>query len=158
MLADITEKLDRWAVARDASDRAEGLPGIRPCRIRLLGQMALFELGTKLPLVATNDVDVYADYGHAMQQEFARLLSARGKLLDPVGSEVWMPREARYRTLYRGELVRLDVADEESVLLSKALKAPRKNGPLITAYLAAGPSERFIQLAGAYGLDLEQFV
>jgi hypothetical protein len=158
LLLEIAEKLDRWAVARNAADRDAGLLGVKPCRIRLLGQMALLELGTKLPLVATNDVDVYADYEHSMQQEFARLLSSKGKLLDPLGKEVWMPKEARYRTLYRGELVRLDVADEESVLLSKALKAPRKNGPLITAYLASGPSKRFIQLARTYRLDLEQFL
>ncbi|MFI5306822.1 MAG: hypothetical protein ACHQ53_05700 [Polyangiales bacterium] len=158
MLVEIAEKLDRWAAARNASDRAGGMLGIKPCRIRLLDQMALFELGTKLPLVATNDVDVHADYEHAMQQEFARLLRTKGKLLDPLGNEVWMPKETRYRTLYRGELVRLDVADEESLLLSKALKAPRKNGPLITAYLAAGPTERFMHLARVYGLDLEQFL
>src|SRR4029077_8415051 len=132
LLVEIAEKLDRWAVARNAADRSEGLLGMKPCRIRLLGQMALFELGAKLPLAATNDVDVHADYEHAMQQELARLLSAKGKILDPLGNEVWMPKETRYRTLYRGELVRLDVADEESVLLSNALKAPRKNGPLIT--------------------------
>ena len=158
MLVEIAEELDHWAVAKSAADRRDGLLGMKPCRIRLLGQMALFELGINLPLAATNDVDVHANYEHAMQQEFARLLSAKGKILDPLGNEVWMPKETRYRTLYKGELVRLDLADEESILLSKALKAPRKNGPLITAYLALGPSQRFIRLARAYRLDLEQFL
>jgi hypothetical protein len=95
---------------------------------------------------------------HAVRQEFARLLSSKGKVLDPVGNEVWMPKETKYRTLYRGELVHLEVADIESVLLSKALKAPEKNAALITAYLASGPSRRFMQLASAYQLDLEQFL
>ena len=160
MLAEIAQKLDRWAVAESASARADGLRGFRPCRIRLLGQMALFELGVSatLPLTATNDVEVHANYEHAMRQEFARLLSAKGKTLDPLGDEVWMPTETTYVTMYRGELVQLEVADLESVLLSKALKAPRKNGPLITAYLASRPSQRFMQLARRYRLDLEQFL
>jgi hypothetical protein len=158
MLREVAEQLDHWAVARNASDRAEGLLALKPCRIRLLGQMALFELDVELPLAATNDVDVYADCDHAVQQEFARLLSLKGKTLDPLGHEIWMPRETQYRTLFRGELVHLQVADVESVLVSKALKAPQKNGPLITAYLASGPSDRFMRLARAHRVDLEQFL
>jgi oligoendopeptidase F len=54
--------------------------------------------------------------------------------------------------------VTLKVADEESVLLSKATKAPAKNAALLTEYLASGASERFMELAEKYGLDLEQFL
>ena len=45
-----------------------------------------------------------------------------------------------------------------AVLISKALKAPKKNQALITEYLAKGASERFFALARKYGVDLEQFV
>lgn len=45
-----------------------------------------------------------------------------------------------------------------AVLLSKALKAPAKNRSLLTEYLAMGASERFLELAEKYHLDLEQFV
>ena len=54
--------------------------------------------------------------------------------------------------------VSLLVADVEAVLLWKALKASRKNRPLLTEYLARGPSLRFLTLADRYALDLEQFL
>lgn len=42
--------------------------------------------------------------------------------------------------------------------LSKALKAPKKNGALIAEYLAKGASDKFQALAKKYNLDLEQFL
>lgn len=57
-----------------------------------------------------------------------------------------------------GALVRLLVADPEAVLVSKALKAPSKNLALLTEYLAFGASQRFIDLAHRYNVNLEQFV
>jgi hypothetical protein len=64
----------------------------------------------------------------------------------------------RYRALFSGEYVTLEVADVDAVLLSKALKAPAKNRALIAAFLAAGGSTRFFTMAQRYHLDLEQFV
>jgi len=81
-----------------------------------------------------------------------------GRELDPVGHEVWMPRETRYDTIYTGRFVKLCLADPEAVLLSKALKAPLKNRPLIIEYLAGGAGRRFLDLADKYHLDLERFV
>ena len=49
------------------------------------------------------------------------------------------------------------MADPDAVLISKALKAARKNEALITEYLAKGASERFFNLARKYRVDLEQF-
>lgn len=69
-----------------------------------------------------------------------------------------MPEETEYETFFEGTFVTLKIADEESVLLSKAAKAPEKNGALLTQYLAQGPSERFVSLAAKYNVDLEQFV
>ena len=112
----------------------------------------------ELTLAATNDVDVYADYPHAVEREFARLLAVEGRELDPLGHEVWMPRETRYNEFFAGRNVRVLVADLEAILLSKALKAPAKNRPLIVEYLARGASERFLGLARKYRLDLEQFL
>jgi hypothetical protein len=68
-----------------------------------------------------------------------------------------MPRETRYTELFNGKLVRVLVAEPEAVLVSKALKAPTKNGPLITEYIASGASPRFFELATKYAVSLEQF-
>jgi hypothetical protein len=158
MLREIATKLDDWVAEHNAQARSGGWAPLRPCTIKLLGQVALMEAGVQLTLAATKDVDVYADYDHAIEKEFARLLEAAGYELDPVGHEVWMPHETRYAQVFKGRFVQLLVADVEAVLLSKALKAPAKNGPLIVEYLAQGASDRFLQLAGKYSLNLEQFL
>ncbi len=128
-----------------------------PCRIRLIGQLALIEAKVDLSLVATSDVDVYATYQHPVQKEFERLLERHGFVLDPVGHEAWMPTETQYALVHPGANVRGEIADAECVLLSKALRAPVKNRNLITEYLAKGASARFLDLARRYGLDLGAF-
>jgi hypothetical protein len=158
MLCRIAEKLDQWVVRKNLEAEREGFLHLKPCRIRLLGQMALLELQAPLALSATNDVDVYADYEYAIEQEFRRLLALNGKELDSLGSAVWMPEETRYTSMYAGQFVTLEVADLESVLISKGLKAPAKNGAIITEYLASGASAQFMVLAAKYSLNLEQFL
>ena len=158
MLVRVAEALDAWAIARNIEARAEGTPPLAACEIKLLGQTALLEQNAPLTLANTNDIDVRANYAHAVEQEFRRLVEREGKELDPVGHEIWMPRETRYTALFHGELVTLLVADVEAVLLSKALKAPAKNRSLLTEYLAKGASQRFLDMAKKYGVDLEQFL
>jgi hypothetical protein len=157
MIRSVAEKLDAWMMARNLEARAEGVLQLRPCRIRILGQMALLEGGASLTLALTRDVDVYADWEHEVQSEFRRLLAREGLDLDPLGDEIWMPGETEYADLYRGRYATVQVADIDSVLLSKALKAPEKNRALLVEYLAGGPSERFLKMAEKYGLDLERF-
>lgn len=158
MLVEIAERLETFVVERNLEARCEGLLALRPCVIKLLGQAALLEAKVSLTLALTNDVDVYADYEFAVEQEFRRLLATKGRELDSLGGEVWMPAETTYQSLFVGSYVTLLVADAESVLLSKGLKAARKNRQLLTEYLASGPSERFLRLARKYHLDLDQFL
>jgi len=158
MLQDVARRLDDFVIAQNLEARAEGLPLLRPCVIKLLGQRALMESRVSLGLAATKDVDVFADYEFSVEREFRRLLAGEGLELDPLGREIWMPAETKYEPLFKGRFVTLLVADADAVLLSKGLKAPRKNGPLLTEYLARGASPRFLKLARKYGLDLEQFV
>lgn len=157
MLREVAERLDAWMIDQNVELRAEGLPTLRPCEIKVVGQAALLEAGLPLRLAATRDVDVKASFEHVVERELRRLLEERGRELDAVGHEVWMPRETRFAPLYSGKLVTVLLADPEAVLLSKALKAPAKNRPLVIEYLARGASQRFLQLAERYGLDLEQF-
>lgn len=158
MFLELAKQLDDWMAERNLEARTGGWAQYRPCTIKILGQMALMEAGTSLTLAATKDVDVYADFDHGVKREFERLLAAEGYELDPVGNEVWMPRETRYTELFKGRFVHLLVAEPDAILLSKALKAPAKNRTLIVEYLAKGASHRFVALARKYHLDLEQFV
>jgi len=157
-LARIFWTLDQWVARENIRARAEGTPAYRSCSIRVLGQSALWAAGVDLTLTATQDLDAYGDYEWAVQRELERLLAENGKVLDPHGHEVWMPRETRYDPLYQGTFVEALVADVDAVLISKALKAAEKNRALVTEYLAKGASERFFDLARKYRVDLEQFV
>ena len=131
MLRDIARQLDAWVVSRNAEARTEGLPSYPPCEIRVVGQAALLEAGSELTVVATADVDVSGQIAFAVEQEFRRLLAAEGLELDPVGHEAWMPSETEYTPVFSA---------------------------LIVEYLARGASERFLDLARRYSLDLEQFL
>jgi hypothetical protein len=157
-LARVLLELDRWVARENVRAWAEGSPPHKKCTIRVLGQAALWAAEVDLTLTVTRDLDAYADYEWAVQQELERLLAKEGKVLDPHGQEVWMPSETRYEPLYRGRYVEAFIADPDAVLISKALKGPQKNRALITEYLAKGASERFFEFAQTYGVDLEQFV
>lgn len=155
----LIRELDEWVERANRGALAEGMAPVRPCTIRLLGQMALLEAAAlSLTLVATQDVDVYADFDWAVRKELERMLERDGRVLDPLGHEVWMPEETEYDLVFDGRWVRGFVAQPDFVLLSKALKAPEKNQPLIVELLATGASTRFYELAERYELDLEQFL
>ena len=155
MLRTVAQLLDDWIAEHNRSALSEGALRLPRCTIRVLGQTALMEGEVPLTLAATRDVDVQADYPHAVEQHFRRLLEARSRELRPPGHEIWMPTETEYRVLYDGRWVELSIADMDAILVSKALKAPAKNRALILEYLARGPSPRFLALAARYGLDLE---
>lgn len=158
MLVEIVRQLEAWVVAENVRRRRERTLRLRPCEVRVFGQTALLEQGVRLSLAVTRDVDARANYEHAVEAHFRKLLEARGRVLHPVGHEGWMPRETRWLPVFEGEFVRLLLAEPEAVLLSKGLKAPVKNRNLLLEYLALGPSERFLELAATYDLDLEQFL
>jgi hypothetical protein len=158
VLKGVAQQLDRWIAEQNRLCRQEGAALLKPCTIKVLGQAALLEANLGIALAVTNDVDVRADYEWSIERTFEQLLAEAGRALDPSGHEAWMPRETRYNDHFRGHFVHLLLAEPEAILLSKALKAPDKNRVLITEYLARGASERFLDLAEKYGLDLEQFL
>jgi hypothetical protein len=157
-IAEVVQRLDAWVGEYNREARAEGGPSLKPCRIRLVGQMALIELSAPLELRATDDVDAIVDAEYVVRKHLALLLEAEGKDLDPVAHEAWMPEETLYTQVYVGTNVVLEVADLESVLISKGLKDPEKNLRLLAEYITHGPSQRFLDMAHKYKLDLEQFV
>ncbi|MDX2053462.1 MAG: hypothetical protein SFV15_13775 [Polyangiaceae bacterium] len=53
-----------------------------------------------------------------------------------------MPRETRYTELFHGKWVPVALVEPDAVLISKTLKAPMKNAPLITEDLAALATKR----------------
>ena len=150
--------LDSWMIQENEEFRANDSRPYKACTIRLFGQTALLEIGLGVPLVATQDVDVYADYEHPVMVKFDGLLKRRNLIVDPVGHEAWMPKETEYQLWYQGSYVTGLIAHPDFVLISKSLKAASKNRVLLNDYLALGASDRFIELAEKYDVDLVQFL
>lgn len=158
MLIEVFAALDNWAKEKSRSNFDEGLPPLGKCLIQVVGQSALIEAKLDVNLAATRDVDVHQQLEYVFRMKFDELLKAKGKLLDPVGHEAWMPQETKYRIIYQGRHVEGSIAEPEYVLISKALKAPQKNKNLIGEYLAGKPSSLFHSLAKKYKVPLEDFL
>lgn len=158
MLQPVFADLDRWLTNENSRRAADGDPTLGRCDIRVLGQVALLEARVSLHLVATQDVDAYIKGEYPIQQKLDEILNRHGKHLDTDSSLIWMPKETQYDLIYDGKSVKGWVACADYVLVSKALKAPGKNKALIQEYLAKGASPVFMELAGKYRLDLEQFL
>lgn len=158
MFATVLKDLDAWMIEENDVLRAGDLQPNRACTIHLFGQTALLESSLGIPLVATQDVDVYVDYEYSVKKKFEDLLGLRNLLVVPAGHEAWMPEETIYECCYDGSYVTGHIAHPDFVLLSKALKAPVKNNVLLTDYLALGATERFVALAEKYNVDLELFL
>lgn len=158
MLLEIFKKLDRWIIQENEKARDEGARLIAHAEFKILGQAALLEAQLSLELAQTGDVDAYTNATHLVLHHLDELLFGYGMHLDKLSDEIWMPEETTYSSVYKGEYIEMLIAVPEYVLVSKALKAPRKNAGVIVQYLAAGPSPFFFNLCDKYEVDLEQFL
>lgn len=158
MIKQVFTELDAWAVKKNIEFIHEGLMPIKPCYIKVLGQEALIEANIDLNLSATMDVDVYSNYEYSIKAKFEELLNIKGKILDPDGEKIWMPKETEYQEIFKGSVINGYIAKVEYVLISKALKAPEKNKILLIEYLAKGPSKLFFDLVRKYKVKLEIFI
>jgi hypothetical protein len=158
MLYKVFAELDEWAIKASQKDIAEGLLPMGYCLIQVVGQTALLEAKLDIHLAATADVDLHQQIEYVFHKKLEELLKKRGKFLDPVGHEAWMPPETTFKTIFKGNYVEGAVAQPEYVLISKALKAPERNKELLAEYLASHPSDLFYTLAKKYKVPLEEFV
>ena len=158
MIEKVLQELDKWLLQENNERREIGTLLIQKVIIKVLGQMALIEAKLNLQLLETADVDAYVIGEYIVIKKFDELLKMKNRFLDPDSEKVWMPKETKYTLLYKGRYVDGFLADPESVLISKALKAPVKNKNLVIEYLAHSPSQRFFTLAQKYKLDLNEFI
>ncbi|MEZ4815501.1 MAG: hypothetical protein R3A80_09895 [Bdellovibrionota bacterium] len=158
MLQEVFAALEEWANERSLKYRNEGLMPLGHCLIQVVGQTALLEAKLDIHLAATADVDVHQQIEHVFRKKLEELLQEKGKFLDPVGHEAWMPDETKYKTIFKGRYVEGAIAEPEYVLISKALKAPKRNKELLIDYLASNPSDLFYALAKKYKISLEEFL
>jgi hypothetical protein len=158
MLTPLFKVLDEWIMDENKKSQKEGFVPLKPCEIYIIGQTALIEADLKFHLAATMDVDVYRELEYSIKKQFESLLKAEGKELDPVGHEAWMPEETKWISLFEGQFVRGFISKPEYIMVSKALKAPKKNHTLLIDYIASEPPDLFFELAAKYEVNLEDFL
>ncbi len=158
MITKILRKLDDWMLKENAARNEAGTLGLGRAKLQILDQMALIEAKVELELIATMDLDAFIKAEYAVTQQLEKLLAEHGLRLDQDSKLIWMPEETKYEHFFAGKMLDAELALPEYVILSKALKAPKKNMALMTEYLASGASANFQKLAEKYNLDLEQFL
>jgi hypothetical protein len=151
-------ELDNWIQEYNRDARGLGGLELRGCEFKIVGQLGLLQGGLTIELNRTFDMDAYTDAVNAVREKLDAILKTRDFTWDPLGSEVWMPEETAYTTIFTGIFVTVYVAGPEYILISKALKAPDKNRELLEEYLTDKPTELFLGLAKKYNVDLLKFL
>ncbi len=127
--------------------------------IKLIGQFGLLshpESKKAYALRATKDIDAIVERGSFLAMAFVKIVTRLGLEFDELSGEAWIPPEATYEKLHSGRYFDILVLKPEFILLSKAVKAPEKNGPLIVEALEKLGSE-FENSLIKHGADMEYF-
>ncbi len=142
----IFSEFDKKIKQLNTRRRKEDLFSIKKTEIKLLGQMSL--LANKkvcfiLSLTQTVDIDALLVMEQIAKEEFKKILKKYGFIYDEDSYLIWIPKGAIFEILFDFEYVRVECLDPESALVSKAVKAPKKNLQLIRQAIA---SEKFPNL------------
>jgi hypothetical protein len=154
MLKTIFNKLNNWIDLENKESRREGLKLFKSCTFRVVGQTALLEAKLDLEIAATTDVDAFTDGEAMVVSKFNEFLKQDGLEYDQLSNEIWMPEETTYSQIYKGPWVTALLAEPEFILVSKAKMSPKKNLPLIRAFIASEPRPSFFELCEKHNVDL----
>lgn len=129
--------------------------------VEILGQTSLLlqpELTVKLSLVQTGDVDAFIKMEHFVKDKMKALLQQNGLIYDEDSYLIFIPKGSQFFPFMDLSLIEVKIIDPESALVSKAVKAPEKNKPLIRQAIASGEFSRLVDRIIENGGNLENFV
>jgi len=151
--------------------RNEGNSYSRPTlEFKIVGQAAILlstfanELTKEgVLLTSTSEIDaITIPQAHAWPRfhDIRSILERKGIPFDDLSDQIWMPSETEYTQIYPNDdsftMLTVLIADSESVLISKAVKAPKKNKRLLEAYFASGlVTQRFKDMAKKYNMKID---
>ncbi len=133
-LRSIFEQLNGRIEELNQNRHVERGPIIAKADVKLLGQMSLLanqKVSLLLSLAQTADLDALLDMDSAVKKELNIILKKHGLIYDEDSPKVWQPEGTRFDLLFDLKNVHVTAMDPESVLVSKAVKAPEKNRQLI---------------------------
>ena len=109
--------------------------------IKVLGQTSLLaqpELTYQLELAQTGDLDAQIRSEHFVKVELKKILPKYHLIYDEDSELIFTPKGSQFNSLGEYKNLNVKVIDPESALVSKAVKAPKKNKQLIRLALAIG--------------------
>jgi len=65
------------------------------------------------------------------QSTFKTVIARNGYRFDDLATQIWLPKNATFHTIYESEILIVKTVDPISALISKAVKAKEKNRGLI---------------------------
>ena len=119
----------------------DGTLTIPKSEVLLFGQMSLMlneSVATILDLIQTGDMDAKLQMDYFTKNKLMELLKANGLVYDEDSHLIWIPKNAKVIELFMFKNVEVKLIDAESILVSKAVRAPQKNRQLIRQAIASG--------------------
>ncbi len=127
-------------------------------KILLLGQMSLLvdkTVSAQLTLAQTGDMDAKIEMDYFVKMQLKTLLDKRGFIYDEDSDLIFIPKGSKELPLFDFTNIKVERLDPESILVSKALKAPEKNRPLLIEGVASGLFPNIITRIEEGGGDLD---
>lgn len=134
LLHEVFENLDRIIKEENKSRLQEGAKLLGKAKVVLLGQASLLvdkQVSATLALAQTGDLDAKLEMDFFVKKELKKLLEKKGLIYDEDSDKIFIPRGSKELELFEFDNLIVRRLDPESVLVSKAVKAPEKNRPLI---------------------------
>lgn len=163
LIVAIFKELDKWIEDYNAEIDPDVGKRLKPIEVHILGQFTLLanDLAARvLTLQRTNDLDAVLKENdwNIVRILNKEILPKYGLELDPQSEDIWIPPGAKYERLHDFKNVRVKLLDPESALVSKAVKAKRKNKNLIIQAIASEEFPRLVERIESNNGDLEYFV
>ncbi len=157
----IFETLNQLIDQENTERREDGRYLLKAGEIRILGQMSLLlneKVSSILTLAQTADMDAKITLDYFVKSNLKKLLVENGFIYDEDSDLVWIPPHASFIKLYEFRYLTIYIIDPESALVSKAVKAPKKNEQLIADAIATGKFPGLEDRILKEGGSLENFI
>lgn len=156
----IFEKLQIAIDVENKERRESGARLIQRSKIEILGQTSLLvqpELTYSLSLAQTGDLYAMMNADDFVKKELKKILPQFGFIYDEDSPLIFIPKKSRFLPFLDLPLLKIVVIDPESALVSKAVKAPRKNIQLIRQAILSGEFPQLVDRILNEGGDLNLF-
>ncbi len=158
LIKEIFTKLDQRVDKENFRRREDGEPALKKSKVLILGQTSLLldkKLSVRLGLLQTADLDAKLDMEYFVKQKLKELLKEKGLIYDEDSDKIFIPKDSRELDIFDFKNVAVARLDSESVIVSKAVKAPEKNRQLIqSSVVETGLFKTLISRIESEGGDL----